>query len=169
MTVVELEVDERTETGELVSKLQGMLAWRKLLVRVETQLHALEKYNPYSFTGHFFLIGPPHFINANGTGVTRRASMPSSVLPIPSPSESYTAGPTSGRKAPNIERVTTSAATADAAVSRKASTAYVWQGTNMPSIANPKGINDRQGTIQWMEDRAVQAYMKSEMGMKGAK
>jgi hypothetical protein len=43
MTVVELEVDERTETGELLSKLQGMLAWRKLLVRVETQLHALEK------------------------------------------------------------------------------------------------------------------------------
>jgi hypothetical protein len=76
-------------------------------------------------TGHFLLIRPPHLMNAKGAGVAANARIPSTVFPIPKPSALYTAGPTRGKKAPKMERVKTRTATADAAVSRNASTAYV--------------------------------------------
>jgi hypothetical protein len=64
-------------------------------------------------------------MNAKGAGVNTKARIPNTVLPIPNPSALYTAGPTSGKNAPNIERIKTRTATAEAAVSRNASTAYV--------------------------------------------
>lgn len=107
-------------------------------------------------------------MNAKGAGVTNNAKIPNTVFPIPKPSVSYTTGPTSGRKAPNTERVNTMTATADADVSRKASTAYVWHGIKMPPRPNPNGKKARHGTIQWIDGRVVQPYQNSERGTKGA-
>ena len=78
-------------------------------------------------------------------------------------------GPISGKNAPKMDRMKTSAATADAAVDKNASTAYVWQGTKMPRSPKPKGMNDMHGAIQCTEARVVHAYMNRAIGMKGAK
>jgi hypothetical protein len=67
------------------------------------------------------------------------AMKPRRLFSHPNPSFTYMDGATSGKRAPNRDRLVVSAAIEEAANTGKLSMIYVWMGMNIPIMPKPKG------------------------------